>query len=26
LTTTCEEVIGKVLEGVDNIDGDVVHG
>lgn len=26
LTTTCEEVIGKVLEGVDNVDGDVVHG
>ncbi|KAJ6935586.1 hypothetical protein NC652_010566 [Populus alba x Populus x berolinensis] len=26
LTTTYEEVVGKVLEGVDNIDGDVVHG
>ncbi|KAJ6925916.1 hypothetical protein NC651_010378 [Populus alba x Populus x berolinensis] len=26
LTTTCEEVVGKVLEGIDNIDGDVIHG
>ena len=26
LITTCEEVVGKVLEGVDNIDGDVIHG